>query len=74
MTAPGDRPPARPETTALTAGRSANGPSLATPLWATTTFEPEDVQASLRQRENQIAERQHDQKQDEGSLDDQLAG
>jgi cystathionine beta-lyase/cystathionine gamma-synthase len=47
VTAPADRPP-HPETTALTAGRSANGPSLATPLWATTTFEPEDVQASLR--------------------------
>ena len=48
MTGAGERPPQRPETTALTAGRSANGPSLATPLWATSTFEPEDVEASLR--------------------------
>ncbi len=48
MTVDGDRPPERPETTALTAGRSANGPSLATPLWATSTFEPDDVEASLR--------------------------
>jgi cystathionine beta-lyase/cystathionine gamma-synthase len=48
MTAPGDRPPPHPETTALTAGRSANGASMATPLWATTTFEPEGVEASLR--------------------------
>jgi cystathionine beta-lyase/cystathionine gamma-synthase len=47
VTAPGERPPQRPETTALTAGRSANGPSLATPLWATSTFEPENVAASL---------------------------
>jgi cystathionine beta-lyase/cystathionine gamma-synthase len=47
MTAPEDRPPRRPETTALTAGRSANGGSLATPLWATTVFEPDDVQTSL---------------------------
>ena len=48
MTRRPDRPPERPETTALTAGRSANGPSLATPLWATSTFEPADVAASLR--------------------------
>jgi cystathionine beta-lyase/cystathionine gamma-synthase len=48
VTEPRDRPPQHPETTALTAGRSANGPSLATPLWGTTTFEPEDVQSSLR--------------------------
>jgi cystathionine beta-lyase/cystathionine gamma-synthase len=48
VTVDGDRPPERPETTALTAGRSANGPSLATPLWATSTFEPDDVEASLR--------------------------
>jgi cystathionine beta-lyase/cystathionine gamma-synthase len=38
----------RPETTALTAGRSANQASLATPLWATTTFEPDDLDAALR--------------------------
>ena len=48
MTSSEERPPERPETTALTAGRSANGASLATPLWGTSTFTAEDVQASLR--------------------------
>jgi cystathionine beta-lyase/cystathionine gamma-synthase len=48
VTASGEQPPQRPETTALTAGRSANGRSLATPLWGTSTFTAEDVEASLR--------------------------
>jgi cystathionine beta-lyase/cystathionine gamma-synthase len=48
VTSSGEQPPQRPETTALTAGRSANGRSLATPLWGTSTFTAEDVEASLR--------------------------
>ncbi|CAN5594280.1 methionine gamma-lyase [soil metagenome] len=40
--------PLHPETVALTAGRGANAGSLATPLWATTTFAPPDLDAALR--------------------------
>jgi len=38
----------RPDTIAVTAGRSANGNAMATPLWASSTFETPDVDASLR--------------------------
>ncbi len=44
----GEPRPLRPETQALTAGRSANDGSLATPLWATTTFEADDLDDALR--------------------------
>lgn len=37
-----------PDTIAVTAGRSANGHALATPLWASSTFETDDVPASLK--------------------------
>ncbi len=36
-----------PETEALTAGRSANDGAMATPLWATTTFEAESLDDAL---------------------------
>ena len=38
----------KPETIAVTAGRGANGRSLATPMWASSTFETPDVPASLK--------------------------
>jgi cystathionine beta-lyase/cystathionine gamma-synthase len=43
-----DLPPRRLETRAILAGRQANGKSLATPLWATSTFEMDSVEESLR--------------------------
>ena len=43
-----DLPPRRLETRAIIAGRQANGKSLATPLWATSTFEMDSVEESLR--------------------------
>ena len=50
MTTPSepDLPPRRLETRAILAGRQANGKSLATPLWATSTFEMDSVEESLR--------------------------
>ena len=38
----------KPDTIAVTAGRAANGRSLATPMWASSTFETDDVAASLK--------------------------
>lgn len=38
----------RIDTVAITSGRAANHRSMATPLWATSTFEMESVDASLR--------------------------
>jgi cystathionine beta-lyase/cystathionine gamma-synthase len=38
----------RLDTIAVTAGRGANGRSMATPLWASSTFETDDVAASQR--------------------------
>jgi cystathionine beta-lyase/cystathionine gamma-synthase len=38
----------RLDTVAITSGRAANHRSMATPLWATSTFEMESVDASLR--------------------------
>ncbi|HYD09243.1 MAG TPA: aminotransferase class I/II-fold pyridoxal phosphate-dependent enzyme [Acidimicrobiales bacterium] len=38
----------QPDTIAVTAGRGANGRSMATPLWASSTFEMESVDASQR--------------------------
>jgi cystathionine beta-lyase/cystathionine gamma-synthase len=37
-----------PETIAITSGRAAHGRSLATPMWASSTFETPDVDASLK--------------------------
>lgn len=46
--APDGSGPYRPETQAILAGREANGRSLATPLWASSTFEMASVEESLR--------------------------
>jgi len=43
-----NEPEDRLDTVAVTAGRGANGRSLATPLWASSTFETDDVAASQR--------------------------
>ncbi|MDQ3145569.1 MAG: aminotransferase class I/II-fold pyridoxal phosphate-dependent enzyme [Actinomycetota bacterium] len=44
----GEDPRHRPETTAVRAGRSANGRSLATPLWASSAWEMTSVDEGLR--------------------------
>lgn len=38
----------KPDTIAITSGRKHHGRSLATPMWASSTFETPDVDASLR--------------------------
>lgn len=47
MTTPDDTND-KPDTIAITSGRASHGRSLATPMWASSTFETPDVNASLR--------------------------